>query len=450
MSKKKILLIVCPPLWEKLPPLGAAYLCKYLQIHGHTPFFYDMNILAHNLAAKKHKKDWTINPKYLKPAFYQYFSKNHASLFTGLMEVIQTNKIDFVGFSLFKSNRIFSIHTANLLKEKFPDIKIIFGGPEVFSLDTVNSFNTPSVDHFIVGEGEKALCEILDRKTNKRVLRFNQLENINYFPKYKNFNLNLYTRKSALPVLFSRGCINKCIFCSEKFLFKGYRTREPENLIEEIKFHISTNKIKWFTFYDSMLNGNLKKLETLMDLIIKNKLNISWDAQVGIRKDMDITLMQKMKEAGCINLFIGLESASDNVLQSMRKNFTQHDAAGFIKKLNTAQLNFELSLIVDFPGENKKDFKETISFMQRNKNSIKKIAQINRFKHYPGIEVAKNKKNDYKNLRFLLRTVSCFICSSLRLSLSCNNSRQDKVEQLLNVLDENNIKYTKQYINNLV
>jgi radical SAM superfamily enzyme YgiQ (UPF0313 family) len=414
--------VICPPLWEKLPPLGPAYISEYLKLKGYSSHIYDLNIVINKAIDNEYKKDWTINTEYLSDKFFKFCFGNFKECFDGLIKTIKDNNIEVVGFSVFKSNRSFSINTAKYIKEKFPEVKIIFGGPEVFTMDLEGYDTLDFVDNFVVGEGEQAVLDILSGNKTERVIKFSQLSNIDFFPKFKNYNLKNYARPGALPILFSRGCVNSCSFCSERLLFKGYRTRDPEVVIEEMKYHIEVNKIKWFTFYDSMINGNLHKLEKLVQLIIENKLDIFWDAQLGIRDGMDIELLKKMKASGCINLFVGLESASDHILKLMKKNFTAPEAVGFFNKLKKAGLNYEVSLIVDFPGEEEQEFIQTQEFLIEHKDIIPKVAQINSFKNYPGISIQSDG----------------------------NRSNESKIERILKMLDEKKIKYTKQYINNLV
>jgi len=415
---------MCPPCWEKLPPAGIAYLIEYLKDYQFNTVFYDLNILIYNKIAKQFKRDWTINKDYITQKFFDYCFKKYRNDFDKIIEIIKNNNINIVGFSVLKNNRIFCINTARFIKKHLKNVKIIFGGPEVFSMSLENFNNIDEIDYFVIGEGEKAVLNILENKA-KNITKFLQIDDLNLFPKYEEFNLSFYTRKNALPVVASRGCINKCRFCVERLLFKSYRARDPENILEEIVYHHKKNNIKWFTFYDSIFNANLTRLEKLMDLIIKNNLNIIWDAQIVIRNDMDLELFKKMKKAGCINLFVGLESASDRMLSLMDKNFTVKDAIGFFKKLNKADLHFEISLIVNYPGETEDDFNETINFIKYNRNLIKKIGQVSAFKNYPGISV---EIPDNYNTRF----------------------DKIKIDKLLQVFDEYKIKYTKSFINNLI
>lgn len=423
--KKDILFILAPPYWEKLPHPGIAYLIEYLNFFNINADFFDLNIKIFNRLTPDYKKDWTLNKNYIKKSFFNFCFEKFKDLFELLVNKIENEGIEFIGFSVLKSNKEFSESLALYLRNRIKNLKIIFGGPETFSMYIQNSLNFEVADYFVIGEGEIPVYKILTEEKSEKIFKFCNLSEINFFPLYKKFHLNLYKKQNSLPIVASRGCINKCKFCSERLLFNTYRFRKPENVFEEIYYFNKFKNINYFVFYDSIFNGNLKNLDYLTELIIKNNLKINWEAQIYVRNDMSLELLKKMKQSGCVNLFIGIESFSDKILKLMNKGFTVNEALSFLEKLNEAGLNFEISLIVNYPGETEEDFDETIKVIEKNKNLIKKIAQISRFRNYPGINV--NLPENY------------------------NEKISDaRIKKILEVLKRNGIKYTKSYIDNLI
>jgi radical SAM superfamily enzyme YgiQ (UPF0313 family) len=362
---KNILMVLCPPVWHKLPPLGLAYISETLKSLGCNVDVLDLNI-----------ED--------APPFDHFL------------------KYDCVGFSVFLSNQKNVMTLSKKIKDNNPKIKIIFGGPQCNSWQ----FEKPPddikyVDCIFQGDAIPSV--------NERA-----------FPTFGDFKLNGYERKRALPIISSRGCIRKCRFCSERLLYEGFACRDPEKTIEEIKYHKKINNTKWFTFHDSLINGNLAKLENLCELMTGE--DIKWDAQAIIRKDITERLLDKMKKSGCFNIFLGLESGSERMLKLMKKSFTVKDAESFFKKCKDVGLHFEVSLITGFPGEGEKEFNETLSFIRKNREYIPKIAQINPFIKYPGTCVE-------------------------NVPLGVGRKR---VKKLINEITDLGIKYTPEFINNLI
>lgn len=424
-------LIIAPVIWQKLPLLGTAFILEFLQSKDIQCYLFDMNIDIYNKVKKNKlvKYNWTKNYKNFTNEFYKSIMFQHKEYFSNIITFLKNHKVKYIGFSIYKTNFLFSYNFAREIKTKIPKAKIIFGGPHITALNCYNPqyLNDRLVDHFIIGEGEQSVLEVIQNKINNKVVHPSPIKNPEkiFFPQYKLFNLKLYDRKNSLPILSSKGCINQCSFCFEKKLFKTYTIRQPEHIIEEIKFHIKNNKIHWFTFYDSIFNGNLQHIEKLLMLLEKQKINLNWDAQISIRNDMDNSLLKLMKKTGCINLFIGMETGSQFILQQMNKNINIKDIELFLKKLSNYDLNFEISLIVNYPFENTENFNQLINFILKNKKHIKKIAQINPYIYYHGTKT--DITNGYNFIKGL-----------------------QKVNELTQILSKESIKYTNAYINNLI
>jgi radical SAM superfamily enzyme YgiQ (UPF0313 family) len=167
-------------------------------------------------------------------------------------------------------------------------------------------------------------------------------------------------------------------------------------------------------------------LEELCDAIINKFAKIKWEAQIAIRRDMGETLLKKMKQSGCYNLFIGLESGCDRTLKNMRKGFSAKEARNFFQKLNSANLSFGISLITGYPQETDADFQESLDFVLKNKALIPKIEQVNPFVYYDGTRADKN--CDYK----------------------LNQRSRKRFEIFVKAIKENRLKYTNAFLGNLI
>jgi len=158
-------------------------------------------------------------------------------------------------------------------------------------------------------------------------------------------------------------------------------------------------------------------------LLIKKNVKIKWEAQARINQTLDSDLASLIKRSGAYNLFIGLESGSDKILKLMNKGFDTKAARSFFKTLRSAGIHFEVSLIFGYPGEEIKDFKETINFILKNKKNIPKIAQANPFVDY---------LKTFKSETFPRK------------------EGISRVKKFLKILEVEKLKYTKSFINNLI
>jgi len=405
----KLLLAIMPPFWPKTPPVGIGYLEAFLAKNNLDCDILDLNNIFYNLASDELKKSWLISCNIpLEKNIFDLIQKNYPGEFKKITDKMLGYEI--IGFSCFKSNIHSTLRLARFLKSKHKDIKIVFGGPETAreyfkkSRDIKDFF-----DFTVIGEGEKSLLSYIEKPSAKnRIAVFSELDNLDKlpFPVYKGLDINSYPRKNSASILFSRGCVRKCSFCSERLLYKKFRVRPVESVIEEIRHHKSKNKTDYFVFHDSLINGDLEKLEELCDKIIKNFGSVKWEAQIAVHSGMPPALFEKMKKSGCYSLFVGLESGCARTLKNMNKGFTPQNAVNFFKKLNAAGLFFGVSVIIGYPGETEADFRESMGFIIKNKPLIPKIEQVNPFTYYDGTTAGKNAhKNALKRLDIFIKKI---------------------------------------------
>ena len=432
MPRARIILTIMPVFWPKMPPIGLGYLQSYLEKNKLHTDILDLNNRFYNLAEPGLKKDWQISCNAaLEKGIFDLLQKTFPEGFKKSMEKIANYEI--AGFSCFKSNLVTTLKAIKYIKTLKKDIKVVLGGPEITrqlfkGRGRIKRKLMESADLLVAGEGEIPLSDFLKGSSAEKFRKFQQLDALAGlgFPRYEGFNLACYPRKDAIALQFSRGCVRKCSFCSEKLLYEGFRAREVKSLIDEIRYHKEKNHIKYFIFFDSMINADLKKFEDLCDNIIENFGSINWEAQMAIRKDMDGRIFEKIKKSGCYNLFVGLESGCDKTLKKMNKGFTAGEAESFFRKLKNAGLSFGISMIVGYPKETEKDFKESLDFVIRNKDIIPKIEQVNPFVYYDG--TAADRNADYK----------------------INKVSAERMETFVKEIKKHGFKYTNAFLGNLI
>lgn len=412
--KNNIYILQCPPSWLKTPPLSLVYLENYLRSNGIEVKVKDLNIEIFKLM-KPATKDWlSLNTDFEENLFNRAES---LPLIKNLYREIESYQ--YVGFSLQKRNSAFSFSLARKIKEVFPSKQIVFGGPQAFFLDCQNRLDK---DFFwIIGEGERSLVNILNNEAQE-IQRFNEIKDIDSLPLLDFDCLDIKNYSNSLPILSSRGCKFSCNFCSERKLYSKFRQHSPKYVIDLMGQLRAKHETDTFVFCDSLINYSNDWLYEFCSGLIQKNLKVKWEAQMRVDKNFDTGLGKIMKDSGCYNLFIGLESASSSTLKNMNKGFDPETALGFFQKLKEAGLHFEISLIFGYPGESDREFKETLDFIIRNKNIIPKIAQANPFVDYMG---------------------------NFPDEIFPGSKASERIKLFLRAIEAEKIKYTKSFINNL-
>ena len=223
------------------------------------------------------------------------------------------------------------------------------------------------VDHFIVGDGEDAIIELLQTNEVQTVI-FKSDEFKSPVPDYDDYDFSEYlhfTDEIALPVTGSKGCVRDCDFCDVKHHFGKYRYRTGTDIATELIAVSEKTSIRKFRFTDSLVNGGFKPfMEFLRKLSEYNLANpdkkITWSGQYICRPQNEVPkdLYELLRDSGAEGLTIGAESGSNQVLAKMNKKTTVEALYDELEQLRAYGITCVLLTFVGHWSETWDDFVE--------------------------------------------------------------------------------------------
>jgi len=193
---------------------------------------------------------------------------------------------------------------------------------------------------------------------------------------------------NIFPIMTTRGCPYNCDFCCVTNLFgKKIRHMPIENVVRDIVESGAKN----FMFLDDNIIGHPKYAKELFKAI--KPLNIIWVGQASVSLLVkDDELMQLAAESGCKALFFGIESVSEEQLQTMRKAFNEiEEMERAFKKIKKMGILIHASMVFGFDNDTKEIFDDTVRFLTRNKVST---VSFNVLTPYPGTKTYNDLKRD--------------------------------------------------------
>ncbi len=140
--------------------------------------------------------------------------------------------------------------------------------------------------------------------------------------------------------------------------------RSAKNVVDELEYLFKTYGKTKFTFCDDAFTVDKPRVEELCSEIKRRGLQIEWTC--GTRVDMlTKDLLLTMKDAGCVSVWFGVESGTQQMLDAMRKGITPEltmKVLGWVREVGMKPVP---NVILGFPGETKKSAWETIKFVEK-------------------------------------------------------------------------------------
>lgn len=257
----------------------------------------------------------------------------------------------------------------NRLATGKPD-KIVLGGPHAVAW---NNDRDGKVDQIVVGEGEKAWSEIVGCEAPATI------DDIP-LPDYSLVRMNRFCGVQplgAVPsmVIFgARGCPGKCIFCNTPVFWGSHaRYRKPESIVSEIEFFNKQFGAREVFFQDDTFNANKSWAIEIFDRIMSKGLNKTMVFRIDCRTNkalMTEDFVIKAKQAGVWSMFLGIESGSQMMLDSMKKHVTVAENERAIELLHYYGIQVQAAFIVGLPGETRETIQASQDFIYRTKPEV--------------------------------------------------------------------------------
>ena len=327
---------------------------------------------------------------------------------------ILKKKPEIIGFSTWCITYPASLLVAKEIKKLSPKIPIVFGGPQssILAIETLTEF--PYIDYILSGEADHTLpqlvfelskenpdfeliCGLTYRDKNGKIVKNNQNGPILNLDELPLPAYDLLPKPGVLNIDVGRGCPFQCTYCTTNdFFSKKYRLKSANRIIREMMSGYQKMGIKSFGFIHDMFTLNKKMVfeicSKLIDLQHNDGIFFTWSCSARIDCVTNEMLIQ-MKKAGCHSIFFGIESGSEKIQKSIKKNLDLEKVFEVADLCRVSGLKMYASFIIGFPDETKADIEKTLLCVL--KLALKDVfVQVSELTLLPGTPLFNNLKEN--------------------------------------------------------
>jgi anaerobic magnesium-protoporphyrin IX monomethyl ester cyclase len=302
---------------------------------------------------------------------------------TKLRRELEEYRPQLVGATCVTLNYPIARSMLKVCKAFDPHIFTVIGGPHVtFALEET-LLQSPWIDAIVIGEGERTLVELARAVEEGKDIHHvpgiafadggmvvktppqARIEDLDQLPLPARELLPM-ARYRALgtpcTVITSRGCPYSCIFCSGHRMFgPKVRFRSPGLVVDEIEKLQRDFGLTKINIVDDTFTVNHRHAEAVCEEMLRRNLKIKWSVFARVDR-ISKDLAQLMNRAGCEWVLFGVESADEEILQTIRKGITLDEVRRAVKIAAEAGINVFNSFILGLPGESPDTALKSLAF----------------------------------------------------------------------------------------
>ncbi|MBC7963857.1 MAG: cobalamin B12-binding domain-containing protein [Steroidobacteraceae bacterium] len=239
----------------------------------------------------------------------------------------------------------------------------------------------------VIGDGELVFPQLLDRisrdehfrdlpgiaRIEKGVFQLNSSAAAGFSatcpaPDYQRWlNIPAYrSRMATVPIQTKTGCRYQCVYCTyPKIEGNSCRLKDPGSIADAV-VRFAAAGLRDIEFVDSVFNAPLEHAMAVCAALARVKHHARLQCLELNPRDFDDELVSAMERAGFAGMGITLESASDPVLQGLRKGFTSRDVQNAAVVVARHRIPCAWVFLFGGPGETPETVRETLLFARKH------------------------------------------------------------------------------------
>jgi len=303
---------------------------------------------------------------------------NDDAFYEHIVDTILDPDDEMVGLMTDADSLHHTIILSQRVKARRPDVKVCLGGPasSPMAARILNTF--PTVDYVVRSEGEATFVELIRHLQGN--LPASEIHGLSWrdgdravdnAPRPLELDLDripmpdfaAFDMASGAPLYLDvgRGCPFKCSFCATApFWKRQYRMKSIERIVAEAVHVRDLYGRKSVNFSHDIFTCDRAWTLEFCDHLIKNPIHMDWTCST--RTDIiDPEVLEKLAEAGCVEIYYGIETGSQEMQQQIDKGLDLDWARKIVQTTADVGIRPVTGFILGYPFETKKTLEDTIT-----------------------------------------------------------------------------------------
>jgi anaerobic magnesium-protoporphyrin IX monomethyl ester cyclase len=285
----------------------------------------------------------------------------------------------------------------NILREaKQAGWKVIVGGPEPGAY--VEEYLDAGADVVVMGEGELTLQELLTAWRDSKDAKLDAIAGIAFradgitqrnapraqiadldaqpWPAREAIDMDRYVEtwrthhgRGSVSIITARGCPFRCEWCSHQVFGQTHRRRKPELVADELEWLIERYHPDMLWIADDVFTINHDWLMRWAAELKRRNIHIPFEC-ISRSDRLNETVIRTLAELGCFRLWVGSESGSQKILDSMQRGVSIQAVRQAVALCRQYGIETGMFLMWGYEGEEISDIEETIDHVRTSNPDI--------------------------------------------------------------------------------
>jgi radical SAM superfamily enzyme YgiQ (UPF0313 family) len=288
-------------------------------------------------------------------------------------EIDFNGEYDLVGITAMTHQAVRAYQIADRFRER--GVPVVMGGihPTVLPDEAIQH-----ADSIVLGEAEPVWADLLRDLQQGQLKQFYQVlpsGDLLTIPWSRHDFLAPRKYLTTKTLQASRGCPYNCPFCTVTPHFgRTFRYRDPDDVLAELK----SFKPGLMVFLDDNILGDPERAKPILKGMAG--MGLKWGGQANLRFAEDPELVRLLAAAGCVGIFVGLESV-DGEYANLPKTAGKTSQADLIKRIRDTGVVVEASVIFGFDDHDEGVFERTVRYLE---NCAASLPTFHILTPYPG------------------------------------------------------------------
>lgn len=304
----------------------------------------------------------------------------------GIRATLRREQPDALFVSCITATVSDGIEVCRVAKEEVPEALTVLGNthPSFMYDEILREY--PEVDVIVRGEGELTAVELMDawrtgtslervggiafRQGNEIVATeprpfvqdLDILEPAWALVPWREYSYRPKPGSTLAVVSSSRGCIQKCRFCSQRLFWQeSWRAVSAERFVGQLEMLRSHYGVDVAMIADEIPSYDPQRWERILDLLIERDLGMALLLETRVNDILrDAALLPKYRKAGIEHIYVGVEAVNQATLDHFRKDTKIEEGKRAIELINAHDIISETSFVMGMPDETSADMERTI------------------------------------------------------------------------------------------